>query len=208
MKLTKLSAAWLRERTCRLMPAPAGWDAGTASQLIPGVRRTVDMTGTKRTYSAWALRLGLASGLLRLWFLRRRAKRLGGAISNRFMADHHRCLCMRYRALAQHYRGCGRGRRARDLDHRARIHAAQAILHARWHAAEGRRGPRRSGEDDGPGVLAPVRPRPRMPDPLTAAATLEPADGADEAVHAVALLGKRVSGAREPSNEGMHQTGH
>ncbi len=46
MKLTKLSAApehgrlaWLSLR-CRLMPAPAGMDAGTASQLIPGVRRT------------------------------------------------------------------------------------------------------------------------------------------------------------------------
>jgi hypothetical protein len=40
MKLTKLSAAWLPEWTCRLMPAPAGSDAGTASQLIPGVRWT------------------------------------------------------------------------------------------------------------------------------------------------------------------------
>jgi hypothetical protein len=40
MKLTKLSAAWLPEWTCRLMPALAGSDAGTASQLIPGVRRT------------------------------------------------------------------------------------------------------------------------------------------------------------------------
>ncbi len=40
MKLTKLSAAWLPEWTCRLMPAPAGLDAGTASQLIPGVRQT------------------------------------------------------------------------------------------------------------------------------------------------------------------------
>jgi hypothetical protein len=34
MQLTKLSAAWLPEWTCRLMPAPAGPDAGTASQLI------------------------------------------------------------------------------------------------------------------------------------------------------------------------------
>jgi hypothetical protein len=42
MKLTKLSAAWLPEWTCRLMPALAsGMDAGTASQLIPGVRPTV-----------------------------------------------------------------------------------------------------------------------------------------------------------------------
>ena len=39
MKLTKLSAAPFRGRRCRLMPAPAG-DAGTASQLIAGVRRT------------------------------------------------------------------------------------------------------------------------------------------------------------------------
>ena len=40
MKLTKLSAAPFRGAKCRLMPAPAGLDAGTASQLIPGVRRT------------------------------------------------------------------------------------------------------------------------------------------------------------------------
>jgi hypothetical protein len=46
MKLTKLSAApehgrpaWLSLR-CRLMPAPARMDAGTASQLIPGVGQT------------------------------------------------------------------------------------------------------------------------------------------------------------------------
>jgi hypothetical protein len=38
MKLTKLSAApWLVWR-CRLMPAVARLDAGTASQLIRGVR--------------------------------------------------------------------------------------------------------------------------------------------------------------------------
>jgi hypothetical protein len=47
MKLTKLSATpmcarpGLLVRRCRLMPAPARMDAGTASQLIPGVRRTV-----------------------------------------------------------------------------------------------------------------------------------------------------------------------
>jgi hypothetical protein len=48
MKLTKLSAAPTLApqaalgRRCRLMPAPVnGMDAGTASQLIPGVRRTV-----------------------------------------------------------------------------------------------------------------------------------------------------------------------
>ena len=40
MKLTKLSAAWLPGWTCRLMPAPARMDAGTASQLIRGVLRT------------------------------------------------------------------------------------------------------------------------------------------------------------------------
>src|SRR5512143_1905561 len=40
MKLTKLSAAWFPARTCRLMPAPSRLDAGTASQLIPGVRQT------------------------------------------------------------------------------------------------------------------------------------------------------------------------
>jgi hypothetical protein len=34
MKLTKLSAAWLPEWTCRLMPASARSDAGTVSQLI------------------------------------------------------------------------------------------------------------------------------------------------------------------------------
>jgi hypothetical protein len=40
MKLTKLSPAPLRGRRCRLMPAPARMDAGTASQLIRGVRPT------------------------------------------------------------------------------------------------------------------------------------------------------------------------
>jgi hypothetical protein len=47
MKLTKLSAAPLLApqaalgRRCRRMPAPVnGMDAGTASQLIPGVGRT------------------------------------------------------------------------------------------------------------------------------------------------------------------------
>jgi hypothetical protein len=43
MKLTKLSGAWLFEWTCRLMPAPPGSDAGTASQLIRGVLRTLAM---------------------------------------------------------------------------------------------------------------------------------------------------------------------
>jgi hypothetical protein len=40
MKLTKLSPAPFPERRCRLMPALARLDAGTASQLIRGVRRT------------------------------------------------------------------------------------------------------------------------------------------------------------------------
>jgi hypothetical protein len=46
MKLTKLSAAPEHGRParlvrrCRLMPAPVRSDAGTASQLIPGVGRT------------------------------------------------------------------------------------------------------------------------------------------------------------------------
>jgi hypothetical protein len=40
MKLTKLSPAPFRGRRCRLMPAPARMDAGTASQLIRGVRQT------------------------------------------------------------------------------------------------------------------------------------------------------------------------
>jgi hypothetical protein len=44
MKLTKLSAAPLLERRCRLMPAPPRLDAGTASQLIPGVLRTVGVS--------------------------------------------------------------------------------------------------------------------------------------------------------------------
>jgi hypothetical protein len=43
MKLTKLSAACLREWTCRLMPAPSRLDAGTASQLIPGVRLLLEV---------------------------------------------------------------------------------------------------------------------------------------------------------------------
>jgi hypothetical protein len=45
MKLTKLSAAWLPEWTCRLMPAPSGSHAGTASQLIPGVGRAMRSSG-------------------------------------------------------------------------------------------------------------------------------------------------------------------
>jgi hypothetical protein len=40
MQLTKLSAAPWPARRCRLMPAPARSDAGTASQLIRGVRQT------------------------------------------------------------------------------------------------------------------------------------------------------------------------
>jgi hypothetical protein len=40
MKLTKLSAAPLLGRRCRLVPAPSRMHAGTASQLIRGVRWT------------------------------------------------------------------------------------------------------------------------------------------------------------------------
>ena len=40
MKLTKLSPAPFRGWRCRLMPAMAGLDAGTASQLIRRVLRT------------------------------------------------------------------------------------------------------------------------------------------------------------------------
>jgi len=65
MKLTKLSAApehgrpaWLPLR-CRLMPAPARMDAGTASQLIPGVRPTNG--GTWRTSVASSAQLSEAS---------------------------------------------------------------------------------------------------------------------------------------------------
>ena len=42
MKLTKLSAAPFRGAKCRLMPAPSRLGAGTASQLIPGVRRLAE----------------------------------------------------------------------------------------------------------------------------------------------------------------------
>jgi hypothetical protein len=51
MKLTKLSAAPTLApqaalgRRCRRMPAPDRLDAGTASQLIPGVRQTIDKRG-------------------------------------------------------------------------------------------------------------------------------------------------------------------
>jgi len=53
MKLTKLSAAPTLApqaalgRRCRLMPAPSRMDAGTASQPIPGVRRTSEMRGER-----------------------------------------------------------------------------------------------------------------------------------------------------------------
>ena len=42
MKLTKLSPALFRGWRCRLMPAMARLDAGTASQLIRGVRWTLE----------------------------------------------------------------------------------------------------------------------------------------------------------------------
>jgi hypothetical protein len=55
MKLTKLSAAPTLApqaalgRRCRRMPAPAELDAGTASQLIPGVRLTRSRRGQARS---------------------------------------------------------------------------------------------------------------------------------------------------------------
>jgi hypothetical protein len=61
MKLTKLSAAWFPEWTCRLMPAPARSDAGTASQLIPGVRRTVVGRGMARTGAVLLATLAVCS---------------------------------------------------------------------------------------------------------------------------------------------------
>ena len=61
MKLTKLSAAptlapqAALSRTCRLMPAPVnGMDAGTASQLIPGVRQTSRGSAQRVGYGARA----------------------------------------------------------------------------------------------------------------------------------------------------------
>ena len=56
MKQTKLSAAPWPEWRCRLMPAPAGLDAGTASQLIRGVRRTNGRG--KQTIGEWGARVG------------------------------------------------------------------------------------------------------------------------------------------------------
>ena len=58
MKLTKLSAAWLQEWTCRLMPTLVdGMDAGTASQLIPGVRPTCGGASTWKPTRAWTRRI-------------------------------------------------------------------------------------------------------------------------------------------------------
>ncbi len=57
MKLTKLSAAptlapqAALSRRCRLRPAPARMGAGTASQLIPGVRPTLGGTRAQPTES-------------------------------------------------------------------------------------------------------------------------------------------------------------
>ena len=67
MKLTKLSAALLHGRLawpvgrCRLVPAQAGVDAGTASQLIAGVRRTV-----RSLWQQWRAREVRAS-ILAFW---------------------------------------------------------------------------------------------------------------------------------------------
>jgi hypothetical protein len=69
MKLTKLSAAWLPDWTCRLMPAPVdGLDAGTASQLIPGVRWTRGerdtMASMAQRHAAWPLRIAAGAWLV------------------------------------------------------------------------------------------------------------------------------------------------
>ena len=61
MKLTKLSAAPLPGWRCRLMPAPARMDAGTASQLIRGVRRTMEAGVRPSGTSAALLVIGLAA---------------------------------------------------------------------------------------------------------------------------------------------------
>jgi hypothetical protein len=53
MKLTKLSAAPWPARRCRLMPAPARSDAGTASQLIRSVRPTKRGVGKDVGVGAW-----------------------------------------------------------------------------------------------------------------------------------------------------------
>jgi hypothetical protein len=90
MKLTKLSAAWLPAWTCRLMPAPSRSDAGTASQLIPGVRRTFGGTtnhglpgrghGAQRDWSAHRLQRPNAVCLARLsvWVRTRVVVRVNG----------------------------------------------------------------------------------------------------------------------------------
>jgi hypothetical protein len=51
-----------------------------------------------------------------------------------------------------------------------------------------------------------VRPRPRLPGPLTAAVPLEAGDGADSLADAVASVATRVSDIGEPPNEGMNQS--
>jgi hypothetical protein len=58
MKLTKLSAAWLPEWTCRLMPALSRSDAGTASQLIPGVLLLSGWTTKGKPSRVWKRRDG------------------------------------------------------------------------------------------------------------------------------------------------------
>jgi hypothetical protein len=68
MKLTKLSAApehgrlaWLPLR-CRLMPARPAYDAGTASQLIPGVGPTLMGDRRGRGNTAAVSRPGCGEG--------------------------------------------------------------------------------------------------------------------------------------------------
>ena len=138
------------------------------------------MTRARQQCSGWALRWGVAWGLLRVWLLKRRGERMGGVILHSGLSEQHRCLHMRYAALAKHHRLCGWHRRASYLEGRAKRHAAQAILHARWaSSAITGRGPRGPRDDHGPDALVPARPRPRPPTPLAAAVVVDPDEWTD-----------------------------
>ena len=148
------------------------------------------MTGATRPYSPSALRWHVVWGLCRVWLLTRRSERSGRLKFHPHLSQEHRCLRMRYAALAKHHRACGRSRRASYLERKARWHAGQAVLHARWGSATDR-GRRRPGENRGPEALVPVRPRPRLPTPLAAAAAVEPDEGTHLNVDASATLRTR-----------------
>jgi len=130
------------------------------------------MTGATHPYLPSALRWNLLCGLLRVWLLTRRSERSGGVKFHPHLSEQHRSLRMRYTALAKHHRAFGHAKRATYLERRARWHAAQAILHARWGSATDRRRPRPC-KDHGPDALVPVQPRPRPPTPLAAAAAAD-----------------------------------